>query len=318
MGGMIRPAASVVIPAFNAAKTIAASVGSVLSQSMSNLEVVVVNDGSTDATSDVVNRIADSRVRLVSQANRGLPAARNVGIGASRGTYIAFLDSDDLLLPDFLKCGLEALSARANPGFAYTDAYVLDEANGRLRQSSAMAPFDPPVPPPNGNEEFLAALMRINFVYVSTIVPRSVLDAVGQFNEARTSCEDYDLWLRIVAAGYEPAWFPGRHGIYRLHPGQMTRNVTRMARNLAAIYDELPVEAMPSARHRELLLKRRRRARIEVRLFAPIKSVVPERVMLMLRSRKNRWYGVLPADVAEAFPGIAVGGAWAGWPQEHG
>ena len=166
------PAASVVIPAFNAARTIAASVGSALAQSMSNLEVIVVNDGSTDATADAVNRIADSRVRLVSQANRGLPAARNAGIRASHGTYIAFLDSDDLLLPDFLECGLEGLSARLNPGLAYTDAYVLDEANGRLRESSAMAPFDPPVPPPERNAEFFAALMRINFVYVSTIVPR--------------------------------------------------------------------------------------------------------------------------------------------------
>ena len=146
---------------------------------MSNLEVVVVNDGSTDATADAVNRIADPRVRLVSQANRGLPAARNAGIRASHGIYIAFLDSDDLLLPDFLECGLEALSARLNPGFAYTDAYVLDEANGRLRQSSAMAPFDPPIPPPESNPEFLAALMRINFVYVSTIVPRMSSTPLG-------------------------------------------------------------------------------------------------------------------------------------------
>jgi len=314
---MIAPAASVVIPAFNAARTIAASVGSALAQSMRDVEVIVVDDGSTDGTADAVDRIADSRVRLVSQANRGLPAARNAGIGASRGTYIAFLDSDDLLLPDFLKCGLEALTARVNPGFAYTDAYVLDEANARLRQSSAMAPFDPPVPPPEGNQEFLAALIRINFVYVSTIVPRNVLDAVGQFNEARTSCEDYDLWLRIMAAGYEPAWFSGRHAVYRLHPGQMTRNVTQMARNLAAVYDELPLEAMPTVRHRELLLKRRRRARMEARVVAPIRRVVPERAMLLLRSRKNRWYGALPAEVAEAFGGVAVGSAVAGCPQTH-
>ena len=98
----------------------------------------------------------------------------------------------------------------------------------------------------------------------------------------------------------------------------MTRNVTRMARNLAAVYDELPLEAMPSARHRELLLKRRRQAWMDVRLVAPIKSVVPERMMISLRSRKNRWRGALPVEVAEAFPGIADGGAQAGWSREHG
>lgn len=298
------PAASVVIPAFNAAETIAASVGSVLTQSIDDLEVIVVDDGCTDETVAVVTGISDPRVRLVSQENRGLPAARNAGIRVSRGSHVAFLDSDDLLLPDFLECGLRALSARANPGLAYTDAYVLDEANGRVRQNSAMSPFGPPVPPPEGNHEFLAALIRINFIYVSTIVPRDVLDAVGPFNESRTSCEDYDLWLRIMAAGYDPAWFPGRHAIYRLHPGQMTRNATRMARNLAAVYDELPLDCMPSARHRELLLARRRRARMEVRVIAPIKSLVPEPVMLALRSTKNRWYGAPPAAVAEAFPSL--------------
>lgn len=293
---------SVVIPAFNSAKTIALSVQSALTQSIGDLEVIVVDDGSSDATAEIVAQISDPRVIVVSQTNRGLPAARNAGIDASHGTYIAFLDSDDLLLPDFLERGLEALSSRSNPGFAYTDAYVLDEATGRIRERSAMAPFGPPVPPPESNEEFLAALMKTNFVYVSTIVPRIVLNAVGRFNEARTSCEDYDLWLRIMAAGYEPAWFTGRHAIYRLHPGQMTRNATRMARNLAAVYDELPLDAMPTPRHVSLLRRRRRRARAEVLLLAPLKSLVPERVMASLRGKKSRWYPSLPAEIAEAFP----------------
>lgn len=299
------PSVSVVVPAFNAARTVGASVASALAQTVQDLEVIVVDDGSTDVTAEVVRQIRDPRVRLISQANRGLPAARNAGIAAGRGSYVAFLDSDDLLLPDFLACGFDALSARANPGLGYTDAYVLDDAHRRLRQSSAMAPFDPPVPPPQRNHEFLAELMRINFVYVSTIVPRAVLDAVGGFNEARTSCEDYDLWLRIVAAGYEPAWFPGRHAIYRLHAGQMTRNAKRMARNLAEVYEQLPLDAMPTPRHRQLLLARRRRARLDVRVVAPLKSLVPDRAMRALRSTKNRWYGTPPPEVAQAFPALS-------------
>ena len=105
-----------------------------------------------------------------------------------------------------------------------------------------------------------------------------------------------------MAAGYEPAWSTGRHAIYRLHPGQMTRNATRMARNLAAVYDELPLDAMPTPRHVSLLRRRRRRARAEVLLLAPLKSLVPERVMASLRGKKSRWYPSLPAEIAEAFP----------------
>ena len=204
------PTASVVIPAFNAAETIVSTVHSALTQTETALEVVVVNDGSTDDTAEIVGRIDDPRIRLVNQANQGLPAARNAGIRASQGAYVAFLDSDDLLLPDFLHLGIEALQRMVRPGFAYTDAYVLDDATGRVRTTSAMAQFKPPTPPPKDSADFLLALMRVNFVYVSTIVPRDVLEATGGFNETLTSCEDYDLWLRILVDGHQAAWVPGQ------------------------------------------------------------------------------------------------------------
>jgi glycosyltransferase involved in cell wall biosynthesis len=295
------PTVSVVIPAFNAAGTIRSTVQSALRQTERSFDVLVVNDGSTDATERVVAALDDPRVRILSQENRGLPAARNAGISATRGKYVAFLDSDDMLLPDFLESGLAALRERENPGFAYTDAYVLDEASGRLRESSAMARFDPPVPPPRDAAAFLTALLRSNFVYVSTIAPRQVLERVGGFNESLTSCEDYDLWLRILVHGYEAAWFPGRHAIYRLHTAQMTRNPVRMARNLAAVYDDLPLDAMPSERHRALLLRRRRTAHFNLRFLSPIRGLLPEALLLSARRKRNRWYETVPSDVAEAF-----------------
>lgn len=298
------PIASVVIPAFNAAETIVSTVDSALRQSEPALEVVVVNDGSTDATGEIVGRIDDPRVRLVNQSNCGLPAARNAGIRASRGTYVAFLDSDDLLLPDFLQLGIEALRTMARPGFAYTDAYVLDDATGRVRETSAMAQFQPPIPPPEDSADFLLALMRINFVYVSTIVPRDVLEVTEGFNESLTSCEDYDLWLRILVDGRQAAWVPGRHAVYRLHPGQMTRNVMRMARNLSAVYDELPLDAMPSERHRAFLLQRRRQAHRSVRISSPLRQLVPERLLVSARTKRNRWYDDPPADVADSLPAL--------------
>lgn len=298
------PTASVVIPAFNAAATILNTVQSALRQSDTTLEVVVVNDGSTDATAQIVSGIDDPRVRLVNQANQGLPAARNSGIRASRGAYVAFLDSDDLLLPDFLRLGIEALRRAARPGFAYTDAYVLDDETGRVRETSAMAQFEPPIPPPEDSADFLLALMRINFVYVSTIVPRDVLDATGGFNETLASCEDYDLWLRILVEGLQAAWVPGRHAVYRLHPGQMTRDVMRMARNLSAVYDGLSIDAMPSERHRAFLTRRRQQAHRSVRISSPLRQLVPERLLVSARSKRNRWYDEPPADVAGALPAL--------------
>jgi hypothetical protein len=298
------PTASVVIPAFNAAETIVSTVLSALGQPEVAVEVVVVNDGSTDATEEIVGGIDDPRVRLVNQANRGLPAARNAGIRASHGAYVAFLDSDDLLLPDFLHLGIEALQKTRRPGFAYTDAYVLDDATGRIRETSAMAQFGPPIPPPVDSADFLLALMRINFVYVSTIVPRAVLGATGGFDESLTSCEDYDLWLRILVDGGQAAWVPGRHAVYRLHPGQMTRNVMRMARNLSAVYDGLPLEAMPSERHRAFLARRRQQAHRSVRISSPLRQLVPERLLVSARSKRNRWYDEPPADVADALPAL--------------
>ena len=125
---------------------------------MTDLEVIVVDDGSSDETGGVAAAIPDPRVRVVSQSNRGLPAARNAGIAASRGQYVAFLDSDDLLLPRYLELSRDALQRTVNPGFAYTDAYVFDVVSGKLRERSAMARSNPPTPPPDDPGEVISWL----------------------------------------------------------------------------------------------------------------------------------------------------------------
>lgn len=295
------PRFSVVVPAFNAATTVASAVKSVLSQTVSDLEVIVVDDGSTDGTADVVSRIPDHRVRCLSQPNRGLPAARNTGILAAGGEYIAFLDSDDFYLPRYLELAEAALAMTPGAGFAYTDAYVFDEAAGKVRRRSATARARPPVPPPSDREAFLFELLRANFVYYATVVPRAPLAAVGRFDESRVSSEDYDLWLRILIHGYRAAWIPGRHAIYRKRTGQMSSNLGTMSRSLLAVYEGLRMEDMPSEVHRTRLAARRQAARREAAIISRVERLIPLRLIGAIKRAGlgDSWYTKPPPEVAE-------------------
>jgi glycosyltransferase involved in cell wall biosynthesis len=302
------PRFSVIIPAFNAAGTVSSAIDSVLAQTTSDLEVVVVDDGSTDGTGELVGQFADPRIRLISQSNRGLPAARNAGIAAARAEYVAFLDSDDLLLPDYLELSGRALRENPGAGFAYTDAYVFDDVSGRVRHRSAMARNRPPVPAPTDRDTFLLALLERNFVFVAVTAPKPVLDTVGGFDESRTSSEDYELWLRIVLRGYRAAWVPGRHALYRKRARQMSRNLATMSRNLADVYEGLSMQAMPTPAHRELLARRRRDSRRAVRVISPLARMIPLDLITALRRAGvgEAWYDAPPADVAAAFPDLTA------------
>ena len=229
---------SVVIPAFNAEATVASSVASVLRQTRADLEVIVVDDGSMDGTAAAVERLTDQRVKLISRPKRGVSAARNAGIDTARGRYIAFLDSDDLWLPRYLELAAEALASTARPGFVYTDAYAFDPVTGKVGRRG-MVGRQPPVPPPSDRDAFLLELLERNFVHVSTSVPRAVLEEVGGFDPDSTMAEDYALWLRIIVRGYDVAWVPGKHVLYRVHADQASRDEVKMRRGdlvaLAAI-----------------------------------------------------------------------------------
>jgi glycosyltransferase involved in cell wall biosynthesis len=310
--GVPAPRFSAVIAAYNAEGTITAAVDSALSQSARDLEVIVVDDGSTDGTAEVVRAIPDARVRLVSQVNQGQAAARNAGTAVATGTYVGFLDSDDLWLPDYLELAGRALERVSNPGFAYTDAFVFDSQTGRVRRQSAMHEQRPPVPPPHARDEFLLELLSRNFVYVSTVVPRSVLLDVGGYTESLRRSEDYSLALRILIRGYDPAWVPGNHALYRAHPGQMSRQKLSMIRSALTVFRQIEPESLPSDAHRAMLASRIRQHEQEMRVLEG-----EDRVRFALRAARSRvgwvrrrlglaytWYRQPPGEVAAAFPNL--------------
>jgi glycosyltransferase involved in cell wall biosynthesis len=299
---------SVVVPAYNAAATVAASVRSALGQTVGSLEVIVVDDGSTDDTAAVVTELArgEARVRLVSQANAGLPAARNAGIRAARGRFVAFLDSDDLLLPRYLSLAAEALDADPGAALAYTDALVFDPVSGRVRERTAMARSRPPVPAPADRDGFLYELLQRNFVFVATVVRRTVLEQLGGFDASLRSAEDYDLWLRILLAGHRAVCVPGTLALYRKHPGQMSRNLALMSENVLAVYERLALDTLPSDAHRALVVMARRRLRRETRILRLAGRAVP--VGLAARLKRSgvgeAWYERAPLEVEAAFPDL--------------
>ncbi len=196
------PRFSVVIPAYNAERTIAQTIGSVTAQSAIDLELVVVDDGSADATPAIVAGLAedDPRVRLVEQPNAGTAGARNTGIRETSADYVSFLDNDDLWMPTYLDRMGAALDAEADAGFAYCDAWSLDDATLRIRRRTELQ--SRPAPAADASwEGIVVALARANFVMSSATVRREALEQVEGFHTDVFGVDDYDLWLRILLSG---------------------------------------------------------------------------------------------------------------------
>jgi glycosyltransferase involved in cell wall biosynthesis len=188
--GATSPLVSVVIPVFNGERTIAATLASVLVQTHRELEVIVVDDGSTDATLQIVAEAGDERVRIVRQARRGVSSSRNRGVAEARGEYVAFIDADDLWTAGKLESQVAAL--RENPAaavaYCWTDYVDPDgRAVGRAERVTHQG-------------WVRQALLRRFFLESASnaMVRRSALLAAGGFDERRSRGEDWDLFLRIA------------------------------------------------------------------------------------------------------------------------
>lgn len=183
---------SVVMPVRNGAAYIAEAIGSALGETVS--EVIVVDDGSTDHTREIVESIQDGRVRLIASDGERLPAARNSGIRRASGDWILFLDADDRLCPGSVAALLRAAERDSHIALVYGD-YDRIASDGRQIGRRRLARFRRK---PSGN--VLDAIARANFMTVgSGIVRTAALDEVGGFNEALRFCEDWELWCRLAA-----------------------------------------------------------------------------------------------------------------------
>jgi len=211
--GLHLPRVSVIIPTYNRSRMLKEAIDSVLSQDYPHFELVVVDDGSTDATAELLQAYGQDLV-VIRQPNRGVSAARNAGIAAASGRYIAFLDSDDLWLP-------QKLTRQVRFFNQYPDALVCQTEEIWMRNGRRVNP--------GLRHRKLSGMIFEPSLHLCLISPsavmirRSLFRAVGRFDENLPACEDYDLWLRVGSR--HPVYLIPEAGIIKRggHPDQLSK-----------------------------------------------------------------------------------------------
>src|ERR687886_1714098 len=213
------PLISVIIPVYNGGNTIRTTIESVLNQTFTNLELIVVNDGSQDSTLAVLNEIQDSRLKVFSFPNAGVSTSRNRGLAQAKGEFISFLDADDLWTPDKLEAQLKALQENPQAAVAYSWSDWIDESGQFLRAGGHITV--------NGNA-YEKLLLR-DFVESGSnpLIRKQALEEVGTFDESIAFAEDWDLWLRLAARSAFGA-VPSPPVLYRISPNSASFNVWKM------------------------------------------------------------------------------------------
>lgn len=227
------PKYSIVIPAYNAERWLSSAIDSVFAQTASDWELVVVDDGSTDSTADLVARYESDRIRLISQANKGQSAAQNRGLEESRGEFVLLLDADDRLRPYSLSHLHGVLVAHPECSLAYgAGTYIREDGlpfrkDQRIRMSRK----------PSG--DVLRAILKANFVgYVGAVLMRleSVRNA-GYFRDDIVLAQDWEFWCRMATVGHFRYAGPRVVYEYRIHESSIARGTGSSVENQRAAID---------------------------------------------------------------------------------
>lgn len=224
------PLVTVVIPAFNAERYIAEALASVRAQTLTDVEVLLIDDGSTDGTLGEAKRFIGSLdLTIVQQANAGASAARNAGIRRARGEYCAFLDADDVMLPELLATQTAVFETDPDLGLVLTDVTTFDD-RGPIHKTRWN--FSEP-----RAGTALDRLLLENFVTTSAVMaPTQRLLEAGLFNEKRRVAEDYELWLRM-AARWKVGLVDRPLVRYRYRPGSLSHDKLYSARSALEVIE---------------------------------------------------------------------------------
>lgn len=226
---------SIVISTYNRAFLLPEAIQSVIKQTYRDYELIIIDDGSLDETASIIDQISDHRIRYYYQDNAGLAAARNAGLRRAQGTYVAFLDDDDLWLPDKLARQVQTFEKDRQIGWV-TGGYRTIDGQGK-----SLGEFRPWLWQPQ--LDLQTWLTGCPTVPSAVMVRRDWIEKVGGFDEelSRHACgaEDWDLWLRLAYAGCPMAWAKEILCAYRLHASSMMHNARRQRQSMLLVLDKL-------------------------------------------------------------------------------
>lgn len=248
---MSSPRVSVIVPAYAAARFIAEALDSVVAQTFTDYEIIVVNDGSPD-TELLEQALAPYRDRIVYivQENRGSSGARNTALRAARAPLVAMLDSDDRFHPEYLASQIAVLDADPTVQVVYPDALRFDERGvGTERYSERYAV--------GGEVTFRRVLARECQIYGEVTARRDTLVAVGMYDEQLRSGEDLDLWLRVLKAGHRIVYNDRVLAYYRSRSDSHTADERTLSANVLTLIDRLPGKMSLDPEERALLREQR-------------------------------------------------------------
>ena len=204
---------SVVIPAFNSEQYITTCLDSVLGQTYQNLEVILVDDGSTGKTVQLVSEYDSGRIQIHSQENSGVASARNHGVQKASGEWIAFIDSDDIWLPDKLQKQLDHCSCSQ---WSHTDSYFLGGVYEKHTRASDLSE--------KHSGDIFTRLLIENLIGTSCVViKKAIFEEFGGFSTSYRALEDWELWIR-VASKYDICYFEEPLVYYRVHSASISRS----------------------------------------------------------------------------------------------
>ena len=223
------PLISVVIPVFNGEKTINETIQSVLKQTLSDLEIIVIDDGSQDRTLEIVQSIQDGRIQVFSYPNAGVSPSRNRGFSHAGAEFISFLDADDLWLPDKLESQFRALQENPQAAIAYSWTDYIDESGQWLHPSDRITV----------QGEAYERILLGNFLESGSnaLIRREAFTKVGGFDESLVGPEEWDLFIRIAAAGYHFVAVEKAQILYRVSATSISANFSRQEAQCLKVID---------------------------------------------------------------------------------
>jgi Glycosyltransferases involved in cell wall biogenesis len=212
---MLTPRVSVVIPTYNHAQYLRFALDSVINQSYANTEILVIDDGSTDGTAQLIKSYG-SKVDYIYKENGGTPSALNLGLSLATGKYICWLSADDHLLGEKIAKQVALMESDSNLGFSYTSFMVIDSKG--IKQYDVNSPYYP------DKREMVTKLMEGCFINGSSVMMRrAALDVIGNFDLGLPQAHDYDLWFRFLR--HYSCGFLGEFLLaYRWHGRNMSQN----------------------------------------------------------------------------------------------